>query len=66
MIISWHEHLTENEQPPVWMWTLSEELERHFERIKERREAGTTNDDDDESGLVIHNEYAKGRGRSMR
>jgi hypothetical protein len=52
--------------PPVWMWTLDEELERHFERVKDRRKAGITDsdDDDDDPGLIVHNEYARGRGRT--
>jgi hypothetical protein len=45
------------------MWTLDEELERHFERVKEKRLAGITDSDDDDEGLVVHNEYARGRGR---
>lgn len=63
-IIAWQEHLTDDEMPPIWMWTLDEELERHFERIKERRKSGETGPiDDEEAGLIVHNEYARGRGR---
>lgn len=49
------------------MWALDDELERHFERVKERREAGVrdSDDDDDVSGLTVHNEYARGRGRAV-
>lgn len=65
MILGWHEHLQEEDIPPRWMWALDEELERHFDRVKARREAGHRwgDDDDEEHGLVIRNEYAKGRGR---
>lgn len=49
------------------MWALDEELETHFDRIKARRRSGSTgdddDDDDDERGLVVRNEYARGRGR---
>jgi len=49
------------------MWTLDEELERHFERVRDRRKAGVTDDDDDDDerggGVIVHNEYARGRGR---
>lgn len=63
-ILGWLEHLTEEDMPPQWMWPLSKELERHFEKVKERRNSGrsdSSNDDDD--GLMIRNEYAQGRGR---
>jgi hypothetical protein len=51
--------------PPEWMWPLDEELERHFDRVKDRRRNPglRDDDDDDESPTVIHNEYARGRGR---
>ena len=50
--------------PPSWMWHLDEELERHFDRVKERRKSGRT-DDDRETGPMIRNEYARGRGRAL-
>jgi hypothetical protein len=47
------------------MWALEDELERHFDRVKERREAGITDsEDDDRTGLTVRNEYARGRGRA--
>lgn len=54
--------------PPEWMWLLDEELIDHFDRIKSERQAryGTSsrsNDDDDDNGLMMQNEYARGRGR---
>jgi hypothetical protein len=51
------------------MWSLDEELERHFEKVKARREAGKVgsddddDDDDEDVGMTIQNEYARGRGR---
>lgn len=48
--------------PPEWMWHLNEELERHFDKVKERHRSGRDTDDGDE-GFMIRNEYAKGRGR---
>lgn len=52
--------------PPEWMWHLGHELERHFEQVKDRRKAGNRDTDDEEvSGPVIHNEYARGRGREV-
>ena len=63
-ILGWFEHLGADEVPPVWMWHLSDELEDHFEMVKERRKSGASSRDDDEpSGPMIRNEYAKGRGR---
>ena len=64
MILAWHENLPEEDMPPRWMWTLDEDLERHFEKVKDRRSAGiSADDDDDDVGVVIRNDYAKGRGR---
>lgn len=53
--------------PPAWMWHLSHELERHFDKVKERRKSGNRDrdDDDDAPGPMIRNEYARGRGREM-
>jgi hypothetical protein len=47
--------------PPVWMWALPWELERHFEKVKDRRDSGR--EWDDEAGPMLQNEYARGRGR---
>ena len=49
--------------PPSWMWPLDAELEHHFERVKVKRRNPGLDDDDDEPGLTIRNEYARGRGR---
>lgn len=53
--------------PPEWMWLLDEELIDHFERIKSERQSryGTPSrdDDDGDNGLMMQNEYARGRGR---
>jgi hypothetical protein len=51
--------------PPEWMWHLGHELERHFELVKDRRRAGTRDDDDEPAGPMIQNEYARGRGRRI-
>lgn len=53
--------------PPEWMWLLDEDLIDHFEKVRGDREDryGTSSrDKDDDSGLMMQNEYAKGRGRS--
>ena len=67
-ILGWFEHLTEDDLPPEWMWHLTEELEDHFEMVKERRKSGASSRDDDErpSGPMIRNEYARGRGREVQ
>jgi hypothetical protein len=66
-ILGWFEHLPEADMPPVWMWHLSDELEKHFTKVKERRMAGTSSAEDDRiDGPVIHNEYARGRGREAQ
>lgn len=62
-ILGWFEHLTEEDMPPIWMWHVSHELERHFEMVKERRSSGSDSRDDDDSPMMIRNEYARGRGR---
>lgn len=56
------------EMPPEWMWALDDELIDHFDRVEAEREAkyGTGDDDEDDEhesgGLMMQNEYAKGRG----
>jgi hypothetical protein len=64
-ILGWFEHLSEDDMPPPWMWHLNDELERHFTIVKERRNAGSSRPSDDvpDVGPMIHNEYARGRGR---
>lgn len=63
MVLSWYEHLPSEEMPPKWMWSLGEELQEHFERVKENRNSGTRDEDD---GPMMKNEYARGRGRDAR
>lgn len=48
------------------MWPLEDDLTKHFEKVKQNRLSGTRDDDDDEpsDGVVVHNEYARGRGRA--
>jgi hypothetical protein len=63
-IVTWHEHLTEEDMPPRWMWHLPDELDDHFERLKDARRSD--NSDDDDTGPMLQNEYARGRGRPTR
>lgn len=67
-ILGWFEHLPEDDMPPVWMWHLTDELEDHFEMVKDRRKSGISSRDDDDqpSGGMIRNEYARGRGREAQ
>lgn len=65
-VLSWHEHLSEDEQPPRWMWELPDELEAHFDWVKQERRSGTSRDDDEPSGPMTKNELARGRGRELR
>ena len=62
MILAWQENLPEDEMPPRWMWTLPDELNRHFRDVRARRK-NPDGYDDEIDGPVIENEYAKGRGR---
>jgi hypothetical protein len=49
------------------MWELPEELEIHFEWVKEQRGSGHQERDDDQiGGAMMQNEYARGRGRESR
>lgn len=66
MIIGWYENLMEDEIPPMWMWHLPDELDRHFTDVRANRKAGTQPTDDDIDGPVIENELAKHRGRNAR
>lgn len=65
MIAFWQENLLEKDMPPRWMWSLDEELSRHFERIREKDDDPRA-DDDDGPGPMMQNEYAKNRGRNAR
>lgn len=53
--------------PPQYMWPFEEELELWFERVDREREAryggGSSSYDDDETGSMMGNELARGRGR---
>jgi hypothetical protein len=55
--------LTAEEMPPVWMWILNDDLEAHFEWVRDKRNPDR-DDDDDRSGPMLQNEYARGRGRN--
>jgi hypothetical protein len=74
LILSWQENLTKDETPPRWMWALDEDLNEHFQRVKEERDRkyGTGSDDDDDdrherpSGPMLKNELAQNRGRNLR
>lgn len=65
LILTWYEHLGEDEMPPRWMWALTDELADHFEWVKEQRQTGTASERDDDQPMV-KNEYARGRGRNAR
>jgi hypothetical protein len=54
--------------PPRWMWSLDDELNRHFEWIRKQREDPDDRDDDEPHsvGPMLENEYAKTRGRNAR
>lgn len=62
-IDSWYEHLTKDEQPPQWMWTLEWELEEWFKGVEAAREAKYNNPDsisDKELDVPsMSNEYAE-------
>lgn len=47
------------------MWILNEELEAHFEWVKDRRNPDGDSDDND-GGPMLQNEFARGRGRDAR
>lgn len=64
LILGWQENLLKSEMPPRWMWALDEDLTRHFERIAADRESGRESDPEDEP--MMHNEYARNRGRHAR
>lgn len=54
--------------PPMWMWHLNDELEVHFEDVKERRSSGQPSSNGHGRGddnRMMRNEYAKGRGRAV-
>lgn len=51
--------------PPRWMWTLPEELDEHFAKVKADRGSGNS-DPDEPPGPTIKNEYAENRGRNVR
>lgn len=65
-ILHWQENLLEEEMPPRWMWPFEEELQLWFERVdRERRSKyGGDSSDDEEGGVMMGNELAKGRGRN--
>lgn len=50
------------------MWPLSDELENHFEQVKANRKSGTSSSDDDDAdtGSMMRNDLARGRGRNAR
>lgn len=62
-ILNSMENLMEGEEMPDWKWAFSEEVETHFERIKEarKRKFGTKDDSSDEEppGGMVQNELAR-------
>jgi hypothetical protein len=63
MILTWYENLPPSDMPPRWMWTLTEELNDHFARLKNER--GHDTDNEPISGPVLRNELAHGRGANL-
>lgn len=63
-IISWQDNMLKEDVPPRWMWALDDELVKHFERIRDRRD-DDDRDDDKPSGPMLVNEHAKTRGRNL-
>ena len=37
-ILSWQENIPSEDHPPRWMWDFEDELESHFELVKQRRD----------------------------
>lgn len=62
-IIDWHEHLSQDEMPPEWMWPLDHEINIWFERVAEEREEKYGGGSKEEKAPMMGNEMAKGRGR---
>lgn len=61
-VLSWFEHLPEDERPPRWMWHLEHELDSWFDQVDQRRKAkyGGSSDDDGPMGEMMSNELAAG------
>ena len=66
MICRWQENLPEEDMPPVWMWPLDHELERHFAEVERRREAERQDPSDRDSGPMQHNDLVPDSIRSRR
>jgi hypothetical protein len=67
LVVTWQENMLEDDMPPRWMWTLDEELNEHFQKLRSKRKHGDDEDDEPESvGPMLVNEYAKTRGRNAR
>jgi hypothetical protein len=61
-ILNWQENLASEEMPPAWMWSLDDDLEDWFDRVKaDRDEKYGRNSSDDWGG--IKNEWAPMIGR---
>ena len=72
-VLDWHEHLTEEEQPPRWMWWFEDDLEEWLDRVaKDRRERfggpGSSGDRHTApaTGEELRNDLGAGRGRFRR
>lgn len=63
-IIYWQENVVSKDMPPKWMWTLDEELNRHFERIRDKSGSDDHDDDRPAAGPMLVNEYAQERRRN--
>lgn len=66
-VLNWQEHLDSKEMPPEWMWPLNDEISDWLEEVgrAKREKYGVADDDDNDkdSGTMMSNEFAKGRGR---
>lgn len=65
-IISWHENLPSDEQPPEYLWEDSEGLEWWWATVEDKRNDGvstsrgpTDQAHDDPEGQLTENEYAR-------
>lgn len=65
-VISWHENLPKDEQPPRWIWHSSDLVDKWFDGVEERREAKYGSSGKSKSSYesaddvpMSENEYAK-------
>lgn len=62
-ILEWQENLQSSEMPPEWMWIHDDDLVEWFEEVdRARKEKYGGGGDESESGPMLKNEFAEGRG----